>query len=120
MLNKVILIGNLTRDPEVIELKDGDKLTKFSIAVNRRSGEGVDYFNCSTFGKLAEVCAEYLNKGSKVAVIGSLQLDVVEYEDDTKRTFLNVNVAEVEFLGGNKRNEENEPEKPTKKAVKRK
>lgn len=120
MLNKVTLIGNLTRDPEESALKDGTTVTNFSIAVNRRIGEGVDFFNCTCFGKLAEIVAEYTEKGSKVAVAGRIQLDVVEYEDDSKRTFVKIIADEVEFLNSKPVEDEDEkPAKATKKAKKK-
>lgn len=114
MLNKVMLIGNLTRDPEMSQLKSGTAVTNFSIAVNRRDGENVDFFNCVAFGKLGEVVATYNTKGSRIAIVGSIQMDVVEYEDDSKRTFVKVIVDDVEFLGVKKDKPEPEPEQPRK------
>jgi len=79
MYNKVILIGNLTRDPEVRYTPQGTPVTNFSLAVNRkyRSGddmrEEVSYFDIVVFGKQAETAGQYLNKGSSVLVDGRLQ-----------------------------------------------
>ncbi len=79
MYNKVILIGNLTRDPEVRYTPQGTPVTNFSLAVNRkyRAGddmrEEVSYFDIVVFGKQAETAGQYLNKGSSVLVDGRLQ-----------------------------------------------
>ena len=79
-LNKAIVIGNLTRDPEVRALPAGIKVTSFSVATNRywkdKSGakqEAVDYHNVVVFGRTAEVAGQYLKKGSNVLVEGRMQ-----------------------------------------------
>lgn len=118
MYNKVTLIGNLTRDPELHTANNGTSILRFSIAVNRRDGENVDFFNCVAFGKLAENVGKYTRKGSKVCVGGSIQNDVVEYEDDSKRTFVKIVCDDVVFLSS-KPVEDEEPEEP-KKAFKKK
>jgi len=79
-LNKVILIGNLTRDPELRSLPSGAKVCSFSIATNRvwkdKSGtrqESVDYHNVVVFGRQAETVAQYMKKGSSILVEGRMQ-----------------------------------------------
>jgi single-strand DNA-binding protein len=109
-MNKVYLIGNLTRDPEVSETSTGTALCRFSIAVNRNyadeNGERIaDYFNITTWRGQAEVCGKYLKKGSKVAIIGSLQNRSYEDKDGIKRTVTDIVASEVEFLSSNRSEE---------------
>ena len=105
MLNKIILIGNLCRDPELTETNGGIAVCRFSIAVNRTfkddSGKPVtDFFNITAFRNQAENCGKYLKKGSKVAVIGSLQNRTYEDKQGVKRTVTDIIASEVEFIGG--------------------
>ena len=79
-MNKCILIGNLTRDPELTTTATGVSLCRFSIAVNRayanQNGEReADFFNIVTWRGLAENCSKYLSKGRKVAVVGNIQFN---------------------------------------------
>ena len=102
-MNKIILIGNLTRDPESNTTPSGVNFTRFSIAVNRpfanSDGERVaDYFNIVAWRKLAENCAKHLFKGNKVGVSGSVQQRQYEDRDGIKRTTFDVVAEEVEFL----------------------
>ena len=101
-MNKVILIGNLTRDPEAGTTPSGVNYCRFAIAVNRRfsrENNEVDYFNISTWRGLADNCARLLTKGRKVAVTGSIQIRNYEGQDGTRRTSVDVTADEVEFLG---------------------
>lgn len=102
-MNKVMLIGNLTKDPDVRTTAGGASVTTLSIAVNRRfkdkSGERVtDYFRVVTWNKLADICGKYLVKGSKVSVSGELQTKDYEAKDGTKRYVTEILADEVEFL----------------------
>ena len=102
-MNKVFLIGNLTRDPELTETSNGAMVCKFAIAVTReyRNNEGTrdtDFFNITVWGARGENCGRYLKKGSKVAVVGSLQNRSYEGQDGVKRTVTDVIASEVEFL----------------------
>ena len=73
-MNKAILVGRLTRDPEVRDTQGGTKVAKFSLAINRRGKDGgTDYINCTAFGKTAELAAQYLRKGSQIYVEGSIR-----------------------------------------------
>lgn len=97
-MNKVILVGNLTRDPELSETPSGVAVCKFSIAVNRphanSDGERqTDFFNIVVWRGQGENAAKYLKKGSKVGIVGSLQNRSYEDKDGVKRS-----VTEVEFL----------------------
>lgn len=102
-MNKVFLIGNLTRNPEQGATPSGTSYCKFSIAVSRRyanaDGEReVDYFNVTTWRGIADNCAKYLLKGNKVALTGSLQNRTYEDKDGNKRTVTDIVAEEVEFL----------------------
>ncbi len=102
-MNKVILIGNLTRDPELSETPSGVSVCKFSIAVNRNYTDGngerqTDFFNVTAWRWLGENVAQYCTKGSKVAVSGSIQLRNYEDNQGVKRMAVNIVAQEVEFL----------------------
>jgi len=98
-----MLIGNLTRDPELRYTTSGVPVCSFTIAVNRRfkTADGqreTDFFNVSAWRQLGELCANHLAKGRKVAVAGSVQTRNYEAKDGTKRTAVDVVADEVEFL----------------------
>lgn len=102
-MNKVILVGNLTRDPELSETPNGVAVCRFSIAVSRdyASSDGTretDFFNITVWRGRAENCGKYLKKGNKVAVVGSLQNRSYEDKDGIKRNITDVVANEVEFL----------------------
>lgn len=103
-MNKVFLIGNLTRDPEMRSTQAGISVCNFSIAVNRRfrntqtGQQETDFFNIVAWRQLAELCSRYLAKGRKVAVSGSIQTRTYEAQDGTKRTAFDIVADEVEFL----------------------
>ena len=102
-MNKVFLIGNLTRDPELTETASGVAVCHFAIAVNRNysSGEGerqTDFFNCTAWRATAETIARYTKKGNKVAVGGSIQLRNYEDNQGVKRTAVDSIVQDIEFL----------------------
>ncbi len=102
-MNKVILVGNLTRDPELSETPSGVAVCRFAIAVSRdyANSEGnreTDFFNITVWRGRAENCGKYLKKGNKVAIVGSLQNRSYEDKDGIKRTVTDVVASEVEFL----------------------
>lgn len=102
-MNKIFLIGNLTKDPELSETSSGVAVCRFAIAVNRRyttaNGEReTDFFNVTAWRGLAETVAKYCKKGQKVAVIGTIQIRQYEANDGTKKTAIDVIADEVEFL----------------------
>ena len=102
-MNKVILIGNLTRDPELTETPSGVPVCRFTIAVSRdysdsQGNKETDFFNIITWRGKAETCGKYLKKGNKVAVCGSLQNRSYEDKDGIKRTVTDVIASDVEFL----------------------
>lgn len=101
-MNRIFLIGNLTRDPELSETQSGIAVCRFSLAVNRRrTAEGeqqTDFFNVTAWRGLAENVARFCQKGNKVAVVGNLQIRQYEDRDGQKRTSVDVIADEVEFL----------------------
>ncbi len=102
-MNKVYLIGNLTRDPEISETTSGVSFCRFSIAVNRTfvnadGNRDADFFNITVWRTQAENCGKFLKKGSKVAIAGSLQTRTYDDKDGIKRTVTDIVASEVEFL----------------------
>ena len=102
-MNKVILVGNLTRDPELTETPSGVAVCRFAIAVSRdyANSDGsreTDFFNITVWRGRAENCGKYLKKGNKVAIVGSLQTRSYEDKDGIKRNVTDVIANEVEFL----------------------
>ncbi len=102
-MNRVILIGNLTRDPELNETPSGVARCSFAVAVTRdyANSDGTretDFFNITVWRRLAENCGKYLKKGNKVAIIGSLQNRSYEDKDGIKRNVTDVVASDVEFL----------------------
>lgn len=108
-MNKVILIGNLTKEPENNVLNGGVSVTRLSIAVTRKFSKTneTDYFNVTTWRNIADACAKYLKKGSKVAISGSLQTRTYEDKSGITRFVTEINADEVEFLSS-KNNQENQ------------
>ncbi|MBR2904190.1 MAG: single-stranded DNA-binding protein [Clostridia bacterium] len=102
-MNKVFLIGNLTRDPELTETASGVAVCHFAIAVNRnyagQDGERqTDFFNCTAWRGQAETIQRFCKKGNKVAVTGSIQLRNYEDNQGVKRNAVDIIVQDVEFL----------------------
>ena len=102
-MNKVFLIGNLTRDPELTETASGVPVCHFAIAVNRnyasQDGERqTDFFNCTAWRSMAETIARYTKKGKKVAVTGSVQIRNYEDNQGARRTAVDIIVQDCEFL----------------------
>lgn len=110
-MNKVILVGNLTRDPELSTTSSGISLCRLSIAVSRRyvNAEGVreaDFFNVSVWRNQADNCYKYLRKGSKVGIIGTLQSRSYEDKDGSRRYVIDIVADDVEFLSSRPSSEE--------------
>ncbi|MCC6543920.1 MAG: single-stranded DNA-binding protein [Nitrospirae bacterium] len=102
--NKVILLGNLTKDPEIRYTPNGTAVANFSLAVNRRFKQGGDikdevcYIDIVVFGKQAESCSQYVNKGDSVLIDGRLQQRRWETEDGQKRSRMEVVAQSVQFM----------------------
>lgn len=104
--NKVVLMGNLTRDPELRSIPSGQQVASFSLAVNRtwknangEQQEAVDYIDCNAWGKPAEIITQYMTKGSAILVSGRLQQRTWEQEGQ-KRSKVEVVVEDFNFVGG--------------------
>lgn len=100
-MNKVFLIGRLTRDPQGTTFDSGSSCCRFSIAVDRYSRDGdnkADFINITTWNALAQNCAKYLTKGKQVAVFGSIQTGSYE-KDGVKYSTFEVRADQVEFIG---------------------
>lgn len=125
-MNKIIIIGNLGRDPEMRFTPSGQAVTKFSVASTRsyKAGNGEQvketaWFSIEAWGKLAEICNEYLKKGSKVYVEGRIKPDkqtgsphVYEKKDGTAGASFEVSAIEIQFLDskGDKKTEQAGPD----------
>ena len=105
-MNKIILIGNLTRDPETRTTSTGLNVCSFTIAVNRRRSSQTaanqqpeaDFFRVTAWRQLGELCQKYLAKGRKVCVTGSVSVSTFEGKDGTTRASLDVTADDIEFL----------------------
>ena len=102
-MNQVTIIGNLTKAPDMRQTTSGKNVCSFTVAVNRRFKDAqgnalTDFFTVVAWGKLAELCARYLDKGSKVFVSGELRNRSYEAKDGSKRTVTEIIANEVEFL----------------------
>lgn len=100
-MNKLIIIGNLTRDPEMATTPGGKAVCTFTVAVNRRSGGDhpeATYFRVAAWEQLAERCAQYLAKGKKVCCVGSVEARAYTTNQGAIRASLEMQAREVEFL----------------------
>lgn len=100
-MNHLIIIGNLTRDPELRSTPSGINVCTFTVAVNRRQKNGqaeADYFNVSAWRELGVNCANYLAKGRKVAVTGSVSVRTYQRNDGGYGANMEVQASNVEFL----------------------
>ncbi|MFQ6033473.1 MAG: single-stranded DNA-binding protein [Candidatus Bipolaricaulia bacterium] len=118
-LNRVVLTGRLTADPELRYTQTGRARTRFSIAVNRRYRDQEGNFQEETtfvpivvWGPQAESCANYLQKGRQVAVDGRLRIDTFETQEGERRKVIEVVAQRVEFLGGRREEAEEPAEEP--------
>lgn len=107
-INTVVLIGNLTRDMDLSYFQSGSAFGKLSIAVNRsfvKQGSKVDevsYFDVTLFGKMAEGLKQYLTKGKKIAITGSLKQERWNDSNGNARSKVSILADSVQLLGGNK------------------
>ena len=104
-INRVVIEGNLTRDPELRQLAGGNSVCKLRVAVNDRrkvNGEWQDvpgYYDVTSWGAQGESCAKYLAKGSQVAVDGRLEWREWTTDDGQKRQAVEISASDVQFLG---------------------
>lgn len=118
-MNKVILIGNLTKDPELRTTQAGDAVCTFTIAVNRRKSNNAhagqpeaDFFRVNVWRQQGENCARYLSKGKKVYVSGPVQCRTYTGQDGQTRASMEVTAGEVEFLSPSSQGQQNAPQAP--------
>lgn len=102
-MNKVFIVGNLTRDPELRSTQSGVAVCSFTVAVNKRlSAEAkhpeADYFRVTAWRGLGENCAKFLAKGRKVCVVGAVGVSTYQAKDGTTKATLEVTADDVEFL----------------------
>ena len=116
-INRVVLVGNLTRDPELRHTPSGTPVCSLRVAVNTRrkdeSGQWVDkpnYFDVTAWGQQGENCAQYLSKGRPVAVDGRLEWREWDAQDGTKRQAVEIIADSVQFLGGRGEGGEGQPQ----------
>lgn len=100
-MNKVVLIGRLTKDPELRYAQgNGAAVCKFTLAVARPfKKDETDFINCVSFGKAAETINRYMTKGKQLAVTGSIRTGSYDAQDGTKRYTTDIAVDEFEFIG---------------------
>jgi single-strand DNA-binding protein len=103
MINSVVLVGRLGNDPELTYTQSGTAICKFRLAVNRpprrdSDQEETDWLNIVTFGRTAETCGQYLDKGALVGIEGRVQSDTWERQDGTKGYSVEINAFRVQFL----------------------
>ena len=108
-MNKLIIIGNLTRDPELRTTSTGKTVCDFTVAVNRRQQKNAqnnqpeaDFFRISAWNTTGENCAKYLKKGSKVCVVGPVTVRTYTGNDSQMHANLEVMADDVEFLSSSK------------------
>lgn len=99
-MNKLTIIGNLTRDPEMRQTAAGQNVCTFTLAVNRRgkNKDAADFFRVSAWNQLGEICYQYLAKGRKAAVVGMVSASAWQGQDGRAHAGLEVLAQDVEFL----------------------
>ena len=100
-MNKLTIIGNLTRDPELRTTQTGLPVCSFTVAVNKRTQKDhpeADYFRVTAWRQLGELCQKYLAKGRKVCVIGPVSVQTYQNKDGETKASLEVTAEDIEFL----------------------
>lgn len=98
-MNKLTIIGNLTRDPELRTVSSGISVCDFTVAVSRKKGsDETDFFRVTVWRQLGEICAKYLAKGRKVCVVGPVSARTYQANNGETRVSLEVTAEDVEFL----------------------
>lgn len=97
-MNKLTIIGNLTRDPELRTTQQGLAVCDFTVAVNRRKGDESDFFRVTAWRQLGENAAKYLAKGRKVCVVGPVSARTYTTNNGETRVSLEITAEDVEFL----------------------
>lgn len=120
MLNKVILIGRLGKDPETRFMPNGEAVCNFSVATseswkdqNGKRQERIEWHNITMYRRLAEIAGQYLNKGSQVYLEGKIQSRKYQGKDGIERTTYDIIVNEMKMLGGGNGEQQAQGEAPT-------
>ena len=108
-MNKVILVGRLTKDPELRTTTSGKSVATFTVAIDRKFKQDgqpdADFFNIISWGRQAEVISQYLGKGRQIALTGRLQTRSYNAQDGSKRYVTEVVLEEFDFIGSKQKNE---------------
>lgn len=123
-MNRLTIIGNLTRDPETNTTNNGKTVCNFTVAVNRKQKKDqnsdhpeADYFRVAAWGAMGESCQKYLSKGRKVAVTGAVSVSTYTAQDGTTRAQMEIKFAEdVEFLSSRQDGNETSGSEPAQVA----
>ena len=113
MANKVFLIGRLVKDPEIRYTQSGKAVASFTLAIDRpfkdeNGNKATDFIPIVAWGKTAQLCSDYLNKGRQVAIFGRIQTRNYTADDGTKRYVTEVIAEEVEFIGNREKTVHNQ------------
>lgn len=115
--SKIVIMGNLTADPEQRTTPNGRELTSFTIAVNTRAGAGREenttFYRCTMWGNRGEAIAKYVTKGQQLLVSGTLSARSYQTKDGTERQSLEVNVDDFSFVGSRRSQEGDAQSKAT-------
>lgn len=115
--SKIVIMGNLTADPEQRTTPNGRELTSFTIAVNTRTGAGREenttFYRCTMWGNRGEAIAKYVSKGQQLLVSGSLSTRSYQTKDGTERQSLEINVDDFSFVGSRRSQEGDAQSKAT-------
>lgn len=118
-MNKVLLIGRITKDPELKKTSNDNSFLQFTLAVNKNfknaNGEiDVDFISCIAWQQTAEIISKYVNKGQQLCLEGSLQVRSYENNNNETKYITEVLVDKVEFIGNKKEEEKPQPKQQTK------
>jgi len=117
-MNKTLLMGRLTKDPELRYTQSGIAVARFTLAVDRRmQKDKTDFISVVAWRKLAEFCAQYLSKGSKVVIVGSLQTRAWDDKETGKRRSATEVVADEMYFAESKRTGAQEEKNPLEEAL---
>ena len=100
-MNKIFLIGRLTKDPQRGQTQSGKTVARFSVAVKKQGQDGADFFDATAFDKTAENVLQYLAKGRQVAVVGRVSIGSYTDRNGVTRKTFDILADQVEFVGGN-------------------
>lgn len=100
-MNKIFLIGRLTKDPQRGQTQSGKTVARFSVAVKKQGQDGADFFDATAFDKTAENVLQYLAKGRQVAVVGRVSIGSYTDRNGVTRKTFDILADQVEFIGGN-------------------